>query len=68
MKLYQKLTALAVLTGASASSHAVTAYDSITGAADWGDVTTGVVAIFAAVAGVLVVFRGGRMLLGAIKR
>jgi hypothetical protein len=47
---------------------AQTAYDDITAAVDWADVVTGIVAIAALVAAVLVVMRGSRMLLRMIGR
>ena len=43
-------------------------YDPITTAVDWSDVTTGIVAIAALVAAVLVVSRGSKMLLRMIGR
>lgn len=45
-----------------------TAYDDIIAAVDWADVVTGIVAIAALVAAVLVVMRGSRMLLRMIGR
>jgi cytochrome c biogenesis protein CcdA len=46
---------------------AQTAYDPITTAVDWADVVTGIVAIAALVAAVLVVMRGSKMLLRMIR-
>lgn len=43
------------------------AYDTITAAVDWADVTTAVGVVFAAIAGVYVFFKGGKKLLSAIK-
>lgn len=43
-------------------------YDAITAAVDWADVITGIAAIAALVAAVLVVKRGAKMLLGMIGR
>lgn len=43
-------------------------YDAITSAVDWSDVTTGIGAIAALVAAVLVVKKGAKMLLGMIGR
>lgn len=60
------LGALASLLGSVA--HAGTAYDAITAAVDWADVITGIAAIAALVAAVLVVKRGAKMLLGMIGR
>lgn len=45
-----------------------TDYDAITAAVDWADVITGIAAIAALVAAVLVVKRGAKMLLGMIGR
>lgn len=43
-------------------------YSTITSAADWSSVTTGVMAVAAALVGVLVAARGARVLLGFIRR
>lgn len=47
---------------------AQTDYDAITAAVDWADVITGIGVVAAAVAGVLIVMRGSRMLLAMIRR
>lgn len=44
-----------------------TDYDSIVAAVDWADVITGIAGIAALIAGVLVVRKGVRMLLGMIR-
>ena len=44
-----------------------TDYSSITDAAEWGSVSTGIIAVFAAVAAVVVVFVGGKFLLRALR-
>lgn len=44
-----------------------TDYSPITNAVDWSSVTTGVIAILALGAAVVVVFVGGKMLISAIK-
>ena len=49
-----------------ASFAATGTYDAITDAIDWSDVVTGVAAVAALVAAVLVVKRGSRMLLSMI--
>lgn len=56
---------IALLTG---SAFAAGTYDAITTAVDWSQVTTGIVAIAALVAAVLVVSRGSKMLLRMIGR
>lgn len=55
------------LASISPSAFAVTDYSAITGAVDFATVATGVVAVFALVAVVLVAMKGGRMLMSAIK-
>lgn len=60
--------ALATLVGGVAQATPAGDYDAITAAVDWGDVITGIAAIAALVAAVLVVKRGAKMLLGMIGR
>lgn len=70
-KLAQKgkaVAAGAVATVASGAAMAQSDYDPITGAVDWGDVGTAAILIMAGVAAVFVLFRGGRLILSAIKR
>lgn len=55
-------------TVAASGAHATDAYTSIVTAVDWSAVETDVVTIFAAVMGVVVIIRGGRMLISAAKR
>lgn len=55
-------------TVAAGGAHATDAYTSIVTAVDWTAVETDVVTIFAAVMGVVVIIRGGRMLISAAKR
>lgn len=65
-RLLVALTALAVGTVAQAGGGSD--YDAITAAVDWTDVITGIAAIAALVAAVLVVKKGAKMLLGMIGR
>lgn len=60
---------LVALVGAAAA-HATptTDYDAIVSAVDWSDVVTGIGAIAALIAAVLVVKRGAKMLLGMLGR
>lgn len=68
MKTFKRAgyTALGVLSAAPAFAGGT--YDSITTAVDWSEVSTGIVAIAALVAAVLVVSRGSKMLLRMIGR
>lgn len=70
--MFQKLrnlgTALTISAFASVPAFAGGTYDPITTAVDWSQVTTGIVAIAALVAAVLVVKRGSGMLLRVIGR
>lgn len=62
---------LASLVGAllvAPSAFATSAYSGITAAVNWADVITGITAIAALVAAVLVVKKGSKMLLGMIGR
>lgn len=61
---FSALTLLAFFSVAQAAG----TYDAITTAVNWADVITGIVAVAALVAAVLVVQRGASMLLRAIKR
>lgn len=66
-----KTKALALVAGVGTSSAALAAgspFDPITAAVDFGDVLTGVVAVAALVAAVLVGIRGVRWILAAVKR
>lgn len=49
------------------SAQAAGTYDGITGAVDWADVISGITAIAALIAAVLVVFKGSKMLLRVIR-
>lgn len=60
--------ALASVVGGVAHATPAGDYDAITAAVDWADVITGIAAIAALVAAVLVVKRGAKMLLGMIGR
>lgn len=63
------LVAVSGLVVAGAASAAPTSdYDGIIAAVDWADVVTGITAIAALVAAVLVVMRGSKMLLRMIGR
>lgn len=64
-KIGAGFTALFVTTQAALAGGT---YDSITTAVDWSEVTTGIVAIAALIAAVLVVKRGSGMLLRMIGR
>jgi len=68
MKHLRRFYALAVLAAVSPVAFSQTTYDPITTAVDWAEVVTGVVAIAALIAAVLVVVRGSRMLLGMVRR
>ncbi|MEM8684362.1 MAG: hypothetical protein AAGF72_13075 [Pseudomonadota bacterium] len=57
-----------VVTLVAGTAFAGGTYDTITGAVDWSEVVTGIVAIAALVAAVLVVMRGSKMLLRMIGR
>lgn len=52
----------------AASAQTGADYTSITGAVDWASVSTGILAIGAALVGVLVAKRGVRLLLGMVGR
>jgi hypothetical protein len=70
MKFMQKLygaATLVVLTVAPGLALAQSIYDPIENAVDWASVSTAVIAIFALGAVVLVAFKGGKMLLKAIR-
>lgn len=67
-KLRNLGTALLVSVAVSAPAFAGGTYDAITTAVDWSEVVTGIVAIAALVAAVLVVKRGSGMLLRVIGR
>ena len=56
------------VTFASGLAFAGGTYDTITGAVDWSEVVTAVVAVAALIAAVLVVSRGARMVLKMIGR
>jgi hypothetical protein len=58
----------AALVSVTAPAFAGSPYASITAAVDWADVSTGIVAIAALIAAVLVVKRGSGMLLRMIGR
>jgi len=62
------LVALAPVLLVGSSVFAVGPYDGITAAVDWSAVITGITAIAALVAAVLVVKRGSKMLLSMIGR
>jgi len=65
----QKALVALVSFGAAGSALATPGtYDGITAAVDWADVITGITAIAALVAAVLVVMRGSKMLLRMIGR
>lgn len=71
MKSLRNLSAFAVGLVVALSAGIASAagtYDAITTAVDWSQVTTGIVAIAALVAAVLVVSRGSKMLLRMIGR
>lgn len=55
------------LTLAAGAASAQTAYDGITGAVDFTDVTTAVLAVFALIAAVYVAFKGGKIILRAVR-
>ncbi|MGQ0619662.1 MAG: hypothetical protein ACT4QA_07040 [Panacagrimonas sp.] len=59
------LAALATITPAMV--YAQTSYASLTSAVDWDDVSTGLVAIGAAIVTVYVVWRGVKMLTSAVR-
>jgi len=59
---------LALVSAASFAQDAGADYTSITASVDWSQVTVGVLAVGAALAGVLVAKRGARVLLGMIGR
>lgn len=59
---------VAALALASSGAAMASPYAPITTAVDWDDVTTGVIAVAALVAAVLVVIRGSRMLLSIVRR
>lgn len=77
-EMFQKARSLASAVGYSAAAfltlasfqtaQAAGTYDGITGAVDWSEVTTGIVAVAALIATVLVVKRGSGMLLRVIGR
>lgn len=69
-KLKQKalVAFVALVTAGAALAEPTTDYDGIIAAVDWADVVTGITAIAALVAAVLVVMRGSRMLLRMIGR
>lgn len=60
--------AVALVATAPAVFASETAYDGIVDAVDWGDVVTGITAIAALIAAVLVVMKGSKMLLRMIGR
>lgn len=68
-RFFMNKTALtaAILT-ASGSASAVSIYDPLTAAVNFSEVTTGVIAVAALLAAVLVIKRGVRMLLSFIGR
>ena len=57
----------AVGTVASGSASAQATYDTLTGAVDWSDVGAAILTVFAAIVGVLVIFKGGKMVLKAVR-
>lgn len=59
---------LALSAGQAMATPTTTDYDAIVAAVDWGDVITGIGAVGALIAAVLVVRRGTRMLLSMIGR
>lgn len=61
------LVALALVVSGVAQATPTTDYDAIVSAVDWGDVITGIGAIAALIAAVLVVRKGTRMLLSFLK-
>lgn len=67
-KFSKLLVPVTALVGVGSNAFAVTAYDSITAAVNWADVITGITAIAALVAAVLVVKRGSGFLLRMIGR
>lgn len=60
--------AAAVAMVAAPAAMAQTDYSPITDAVDWAAVGTAAILIFAGIGAVFVVFRGGRLILSAIKR
>jgi hypothetical protein len=66
LKIAAPVTGLASLAGAS-SAMAVTDYSAITDAVDFGTVATAIVTVLAAVAVVLIAFKGGKLLLAAVR-
>lgn len=67
MKLLQKMGLASLGLLFSSMAFAVSAYDPITTAVDWTAVTTAVIAVFSLIAAVLVVFRGGKLILAAVR-
>jgi hypothetical protein len=59
---------LALAVGVPVAWACTTDYDGIIAAVDWSDVVTGIVAVAALIAAVLVVMKGSRMLLRMIGR
>lgn len=65
-KLLKYVVPGAGLSALAGNAMAVTDYSSITAAVDFADVATGIVGVLAAVALVMVAFKGGKMLIRAI--
>lgn len=67
-KLFARFAVLFGLAAFAPVAFAAGDYDSITAAVDWADAGAAVVAVAALVAGVLVLIRGSRIVLGMIRR
>lgn len=69
VKVYAAICAVACLSVVAPEAAFATGpdYTTITAAVDWSAVSTAILAVFALVAGVMVVFKGGKMLLKAIR-
>lgn len=68
MKNVNKVALVVGSLAVAGSSYAVTAYDSITAAANWSDATTALGVVAAALALVLVFRKGAKMVLGFFGR
>lgn len=60
-------TVAAVGMVASGVASAQSDYSTLTGAVDWSDVGAAILTVFAAIVGVLVVFKGGKLILRAVR-
>lgn len=60
-------TAAAVALVASGSASAQSQYDTLTSAVSWTDVGAAILTVFAAIVGVIVVFKGGKMVVNAVR-